>query len=50
MTEKIKNKALHMGDEVKEKFFFPNINGKSITVEAETREEAEKKANELTKI
>lgn len=39
-----------MGDEVKEKYFFPDINGKAITVEAKSKEEAEKKANELTKI
>jgi hypothetical protein len=46
---KIENKAVKMGAEVNEKYFFPNINGKAVTVEAETPEEAEKKANELTK-
>ncbi len=46
---KIENKAVKMGAEVNDKYFFPNMNGKAVTVTAKTREEAEKKANELTK-
>jgi len=49
---KVENKAIQMGQEIKEteeKYFFPDINGKAVTVTAKTREEAEKKANELTK-
>jgi len=50
---KIQNKALNMGDEVKEQkesFFFPDIDGKSITVEADSLEEAEKIAKKISKI
>ncbi len=46
---KITNKALKMGGEVKTKYFFPDINGKAVTVMAKTKEEAEKKAKELNK-
>ena len=50
---KIQNKALKMGDEVgkkKEAYFFPDINGKAVTVEAENREEAEEIAKKISKL
>jgi len=48
---KIQNKAVQMGDEIKtreEKYFFPDVNGKQITVKANSLKEAEEKAKELT--
>lgn len=48
---KVENKAVHMGDEIEakeEKYFFPDVNGQSITVKAKSREEALEKAKKLT--
>lgn len=50
---KIQNKALKMGDEVEkteESYFFPDINGKAVTVTAKNREEAEEIAKKITEI
>jgi hypothetical protein len=51
MIKNAENKALKMGKEKnpEQEYFFPDINGKSITVKATSHEEARKKANDLTK-
>jgi len=52
MIKKFENKALKISDETKietKEYFFPDIDGKQITVKATSQEEAEKKARELIK-
>lgn len=47
MIKDVENKAVKQ-EEVKQEYFFPDINGKPVTVRAKTREKAEEEAKKLT--